>query len=394
MSFSELRRRVLAALSAKNRAHLNVAITQRLSKRAFDFLDGSSITFEQKVKILKMSLLQIVKDNQIDASASLHLLEVVFDFLSTLNITNSSNESSSESEPDVRDLARRSSDTMTAPSTKPTKTVKQPKTSIKKNSTVTKPVQKVKEDTNLGTPTPMNEEVIETPSQEDTISEVPSTSHSSYTPDLVAPPLSVRQDDRKEDDSMAIEEQKKKKRKKRNRASSTLIGSVSPATPQNVKALRLTEDAHVDIVQGAKHTVNAYWSFIANLIKFETYRRWLEVAPKTLGLSCKREKIGKCSGCITALLTTPITDCEAVGCKDDSHEGGLYPHSPLTDFSSEDMHGCDVETVLMHFSRVIDGNELPSLLYVWLHDKNSGKPKTVGYVRSHLRKMVDFLLQT
>lgn len=365
MSFGELRRRVSAALSAENRLKLNLIVSKKISSEGLDCLDGTVFTFQKKVKTLKYSIITLVKTEKLNTNVLQHLLEIVFDFISTHV---SKEETTSIQEPSVKIQAKGSS----------INKLKSKKNLQVQVSKIVNPVVNTDDPVEVQTSDQMVVEEIPT------IKEV---RFEGCTPPLTQASAPASQSSSKLDDA--------KVRRKRTRIKSGKVGSsgsVSPAAPHNGKALRLhLEDAHVDSVLDAKEVVNAYWGFVANIVTYKSYDQWLDLPPTVFGLNCNCIKISRCPDCITALLSTPITDCQAVNCTEDTHTYGLFAHSPLKDFDSNSYHGVTKEMVEAQHVRVRNASELPSLFYVMLYDKNATKFLKPSSVITKLKKTVEFL---
>lgn len=360
MSFSELRRRVLTALSVKAKATLSTELGKRISSDPLRFLDPNGASNSERIKVLKHSLYSVLKSEKHEVS--LHIIEVLFDFIS-----------SQEMPPDPEPLSKPVDKLNSSNSSKPVSS---------KQKEIKSKVKKVK----------VQQELPSKPA-EVIVSEVMETESGvppeSYTPELPIPVEKV-------EDTEHVSSDCKTKKRKNKSSRQEISGSVSPATPRNAKVLVLSPvDAQVGTankVVDPKMVNEGYWTMVANMVEYHAYLDWMSRPPIEIGSTCHTNQIKQCFQCIQQAITTPVTDCDAVGCKNKSHSDGLFPH-PTRDFDSTVQHGICGDEVHQQMLAMSKSEMLPSIFYVMEQDKTAfgGKIKPKGRVTSDLKKTVDYI---
>lgn len=393
--FSEVKRRVCSALSTAQNISLKVALAKRISADPLYYLDGA--TDQDKFKIFKHSLISIfnVRKEDKDNQVLLHLVRVLLD---TNNIQDSRNErgiqqSGIQADNCVQDDTKTCKRTLSLkPSLKPVlskkKKVKSSLSKTVKSSTVS---EVNVNNMDIGP-------VSYTPVLSPVVLNNKSTLVSSPIEQVIPLPSGNELDPLPNIAQTGAEKGKRKNKNKnaRKRNTHSNVGSCSPSSPQNVKAARLLDGAGRENVTVSTETAMAHWEFVNGFIRLSKVNELLSIPPQSFGLECHVESVSKCSECMKGVLLTPITDCDAVGCSDDTHKrfNFLFPHGKLADFSIQAIHDeNDLKSVLHDLvQRMYKHEMLPSIHYVATHDRDADKICSVSRYLSTLRKSVDYYM--
>lgn len=378
MSFTDLRRRVSSALSVENRVHLNALISARIATDAFEFLDGSSVTFARRVKILKCSILDLIKTTNIPTNVVHHLMEVVFDFISHTNPIHET----------TKPLAQVVVLDKTINRTKVTQT-KQPKTKVTKK-TSHKPessdVMQVDQIPNVPEEV-LNEPGVNIPPPREDHTAKHKQKHHNQESVIEAPPMSLNVSQTENDVDIEIQ-------KKRKFSDVRSDSPLSPTSPQNAswhaKRQSICEEVHGS-AQGAKDPNFAMLRHAYVSIGLQEYNSWLDYPPSSIGFNCKCKKMNECKSCILAVLSTPLTLCKVVKCKRKDHQSGLGPHT-IAELDISLLHGSITKEIIQDMVKSMFDQKLnPSVIYGMLHQVDSRRPLSTRRIYDELVKLTDFI---
>lgn len=369
MSFKDIKQRVLACLSKTKTLSLQSEISRRIASDPLKYLDGSEVTSETKFSIFKHSLISIYPKRKEDAeyNSALHLIKTILDSLSCIKESPSVERASSE----IQSKDNKGS--------KPTKQKKERKQkqrieSTSLNKTSSKP------DFELSAEPEQVECAME-------IGAIPATLLVQPQPvetideSLPTPP------DHESEESSKSNSSNGKKRRTRNKKR---IGSATPGNPSNKRVateLFLEDPRGVDTDIGDKDVWCMHWSRLASLISLNEVPKMLEGSPRDFGISCRADKVVKCSDCISTVLSCPFTFCDSVKCENVSHHGmGLHS---MSEFDIQSFHDGKFSGYPQLWKDMFNADVIPSLIYVMLHDRNAKKLKPLNVITSSLNKCID-----
>jgi hypothetical protein len=386
-SFSEVRRRVVASLQAKQIIALQSEVNRRISNDPLHFLDGSSVTDSAKFKIFKHSLISIFPKRNEDAEYNLaiHLVRLMLDYTAEISASTSMVEEklgSNQPTVDITVASKAQSTTRTEPSrtSSSRKQRKAKKVTFSKLETTSE--MDTSQSVDVDIPPPIKEQ-IEQAKPESAGSLVPEQPQDSV---IEIPSRKVES----EDNSAGNTSQKSKKRRTR------VIRSATPGTPEHKEfaSKRLHLDPRCDVTDiSVEDSWRAIYRDSANQVHARDMETILGWSPREIGITCRARTIGQCYYCIKAYLTYPITSCEAMNCTVKQHHS-VFVHK-VTEYDINDFHADKEYDVNLLYKLMLQKKIMPSYHYIMLHDGNSKRlrsdiqktlDKTVGYYFELARK--------
>jgi hypothetical protein len=378
MFFDEVTRRVFTALSVENKLRLQSAIASRTSTQALRFLSGSEVSESERFKIFKHALISIynVRNEDREFNSALHLIRILID---SMSIESAKQEQNLGQDLQVsKDAGKRQIE---------------PKKKRKTKKSKVQDYQSMETATISG-----NDNNISTFEEASSEIDRPLTEVSigMAVEDTTPLPPSMSATDLAQDDRIEpiTESLKSKKSRKRNRRSKDVdMASASPSSPANKRASSLL-GAGRDDMSGPSEVAFAHWQFVNGLIRTNKVNDLLARPPSDFGFKCTRDKTKNCQYCVASVIMAPVTTCEAVGCKESSHESFdfVFPHQ-LNDFSIPSLHDMDTLGYYDILERMFKQELVPSIHYVCLHDMRPDKVVSVRRFSSTFKKTVDHYMK-